>query len=164
MLLQPEPGRTARELRTASEWADFHPAENIDRVLLGWPLPGAHGGRHVFELYLRVPAADGVYSVKRPAGDSAAVTGLFYQNTGRAAGRTPVVDGAVTLIGRRNDTARWREGRFDLTCRDGTRLIGTFRARRSRMTLTRFEEQHAADISDLLVPSGGSDPPAPDAR
>lgn len=156
VLLQPEPGRPARELRIASEWASFHPADDTDRLLLGWPLPGAHSGRRVFELYLRVPQGNGTYSAKAADGENPAVTGLFYQNTGRLAGRTHLVDGTITVAGSRADGAGWREGTFDFTCRDGTRLAGTFRAKRFRIMLMRFEDEHAADIRDLLAGPDGA--------
>ncbi len=156
VLLQPEPGRPAREMRIASEWASFHPADDTDRLLLGWPLPGAHGGRRVFELYLRLPQGNGTYSAKTPTEGNPAVAGLFYQNTGRSAGRTILVDGTVTVTGHRGGSGAWREGTFDLACRDGTRLTGTFRAKRSRIMLMRFEDQRAADIRDLLTGSDGS--------
>lgn len=156
VLLQPEPARPDRELHVASDWATFDPAENVDRLLLGWPLPGAHGGRRVFELYLRLPQANGTYSAKAPEQGSPTVTGLFYQNAGRRAGRTHLVDGTVTVTGSRSGGAEWREGTFDLACRDGTRLAGRFRAKRSRILLMRFEDRHAADIRDLLPRSEGS--------
>ncbi|MBN1510433.1 MAG: hypothetical protein JXB13_00320, partial [Phycisphaerae bacterium] len=75
-LLQPEPGRPARELHLAGDWATFDPAEGLDRLLLSWPLPGAHGGRRVFELYLRLPQANGTYSAKAADGENPGVTGL----------------------------------------------------------------------------------------
>ena len=156
VLLQPEPGRPARELRIASGWASFHPADDTDCLLLGWPLPGAHGGRRVFELYLRLPQGNGTYSAKTPTEGNPAVAGLFYQNTGRSAGRTILVDGTVTVTGHRGGSGAWREGTFDLACRDGTRLTGTFRAKRSRIMLMRFEDQRAADIRDLLAAPRGS--------
>ncbi len=156
VLLQPEPGRPARELRIASEWASFHATDDTDRLLLGWPLPGARGGRRVFELYLRLPQGNGSFSAKASEEGSPAVTGLFYQNAGRRAGRTHLVDGTVTVTGSRGGGAEWREGTFDLACRDGTRLVGRFRAKRSRILLMSFEDRHAADIRDLLTGSEGS--------
>jgi hypothetical protein len=95
------------------------------------------------------------------------IAGLFFQHTGRAAGRTCLLDGTITVSGGRGGRSAWREGAFDLACRDGTRLSGTFRAKRSRVTLIRFEDRHAADIRSIFEPSeaakqAAGSPPRPE--
>lgn len=147
-LTQPRSHSQYRFSNLESEWARFALSERDgDRLLLGWPLPGARTGRRHYQLYLRYPPGTGVVAVD-PSGESGNLTGFLIQHLGRQADLTRIETGSFSIGG----GSRQRSGKYDLTFTDGTTLRGRFRANRSDLALRFFEDDHAGDLSPPGAP------------
>ncbi|MCH7814327.1 MAG: hypothetical protein IID40_09940, partial [Planctomycetes bacterium] len=134
-----------------SAWARFALSEQDgDRLLLGWPLPGARTGRRHYQLYLRFPPRSGDFAAD-PSVGSADLTGFLIQHLGRQADLTRIEAGSLSIGG----GDQRRTGRYDLTFADGTALRGRFRANWSDLALRFFEDDHAGDLSPPGEPAAG---------
>ncbi|MCP4251528.1 MAG: hypothetical protein GY778_31205 [bacterium] len=141
-LVRPRDGDQYRFSNLKSVWAHFALSEQDgDRLLLGWPLPGARTGRRHYQLYVRIPSPKGVVAADASIG-SAKLTGFLVQQLGSRVDLTRIETGSLS-IGSEN---RQRSGKYEMTFADGTTLRGRFRANRSDLALRFFEEDHAGDL------------------
>ncbi len=151
-----QPPREGRQqlLQLESFWAHFaSDDETADRLLLAWPLPGSTVGQKQYLLYMRLPRGGGDFGVGPDAGEDSRAVGFLIQRAGRLAGLTGVTRGRIDLSG----GAKLRTGQLHLKCADGTELEGTFRAERSDLTVTFFEEDHSGDVASLSRPETSGD-------
>lgn len=116
------------------------------RILAEFPLPGARTGRPTYVLYLRTTDQAGEAQVG--AGQEGA--GFLIQTRGELAGMA-FFTGGTAKLGRPDGIARVsRRVQVDLTCDDGTRVVGEMTARRDDWSLHRFETvQRPGDVAAL---------------
>jgi hypothetical protein len=130
-------GQRIMDLTTES--ADFAATPIQQRYIFRFPLPGSRLGPPKYHLYLCCPSGEGVFEGTPSTG---AVSGFFEQLSGKYAGRTPLESARIEIDGE-NDT---REGALHVTCEDGTRIYGRFRAQRNTWGVRDFEEQQLSTV------------------
>ena len=154
-LHQPQLMGRQRELHLISEQVHWAAGEKVERMLAEFPLPGAATGKPMYLFYLRWPAGRRELTVserQRP------VRGFLIQDRGQYAGKAQVVSGKVTVSGRSRARHATRRLEVELTCEDGTRVVGRMRARRDDHQVRRFEiDRKPVDVEALLHPPAASD-------
>ena len=177
-LFHPFESGSQQTVKLDSEWAHYGCAEDdsVARLLCEWPLPGSRYGAKQYVMYLRLPAATGVFEVGAPidlfAGDAVArdsstasaasgrdvVSGLLIQKTGRLRGVTHFVEGRNEI-----DGGRPYRGTIDLICADQTEIVGEFVAKPG-FEMSFFEREHRLDIANAKIVARGEPLPDPVAE
>ncbi len=155
-LFQPGLAGRQRDLRLTSEQVYWTTGNGAERILAEFPLPGAATGRPMYLLYLRWPAGARELTA---AGESAAgVRGFLIQTRDRYAGKASVVAGKVVVSGTSQSGKAPRRLDVELTCEDGTRVVGHLLAWRDDYYLSCFEtHRRPADVQALSHPTAASD-------
>ena len=148
-LIQPQLAGWQRHMHLVSERTCWSPGDRVDRVLAEFPLPGASTGRPTFLLYLRLPAGELEPTVGAKTG--ATVRGFFIQTRGVFAGLAGVVGGTIKVRGTSQGRGATRRIEFELTCEEGSRLVGEAFARRDDYHIAHFETHRRPVDVDALV-------------
>jgi hypothetical protein len=154
-MVQPQLTGWQREVRLNTEDVKWARADGVDRVLAEFPLPGAQTGRPTYLLYLR--ASSGVKTAHLDskadgkAGTNTQGQGFMIQTRGEYAGLARLSNGTLRMHGPSLLNARKQRIEVDVTCEDGTRMIGDLTATRDDYLVSRFEtKQRPADVQALL--------------
>jgi len=170
-LFQPQLVGRQKEIHLTTEqvcWAASETKEGQDRVLAEFPLPMARTGRPMYLLYLRVPAGKKKAAARatlssQPASHPAAATqpeqealprvqGFLIQTHGEFAGLATVAGGTVVVSGTSQAKNAKRDLQLNLTCEDGSRIIGRLRARRDDYHVRHFEtRRRPLDVEALTA-------------
>jgi len=148
-LIQPHLPVWQKHIHLSSQDAYWSPGEQMDRVLLEFPLPGATSGRPTYILYLRLPS--GIEEPTVAENPSPTARGFLIQTRGDYAGLALITKGKIKVKGTSKSSKAKRKLEFEFDCEDGSRLLGKAQAKRNDWYIQRFETQRrAADVEALM--------------
>ena len=145
-LIQPKLEGWQKQVALESDQVVWASGPSGLRFLAEFPLPGARTGRPTYVLYLRTSDQAGESQV----GLGQEGAGFLIQTRGELAGMASFTGGTAQL-GRADGLARaTRRVKLELTCEDGTQVVGELTARRDDWSMHRFETvQRPADVAAL---------------
>ncbi len=145
-LTQPQAPPAQQRIELASDWGAVSDDGERKLALVDFPLPGRKDGPRDFRVFLDLPL-DARDETIRP-GDVAAARGFLLQEVGRLRGKANFTSGSVAIS---RDPFRIRPPtlRIDVTCDDGTRVVGSARLTSDPETIRSFLRKFAADVAAL---------------
>jgi hypothetical protein len=145
-LLQPAAPPAQQDIRLSGEWADVWTDGTRRECLLDFPLPQSKDGPRDFRLFLSLAATDGVQSLDPD--DAQAARGFLIQAVGNRKGKAVFTGGTVRLRPIPFDR-RHQKLELDLTCEDGSRVVGTAKVREDELEVRSFKRRFVADVAAM---------------